>query len=88
MMSHTISIAAYGNQGNSVELVDPKACQVFANDTANTVTSVEMQMRDMNKRIDELEAFIRWIGRHHPEVADEYTVSKAAKARIHGTEKV
>lgn len=86
-MSHTVSISAYGNQGNSVELVDPKAVQVFANDTSNTVTSMEMQMRDMNKRIDGLEAFIRWVGKHYPDVADEYTVSQAAKARIHHTEK-
>lgn len=85
MITHQVSISAYGNQGNSVEVVDPKAVQVFANDTANMVTAVEMQMRDVNKRIDELEAFIRWCGKHHQDVMDEYTVTKAAKARIHDT---
>lgn len=83
MITHTVSISAYGNQGNSVEVTDPKAVQVFANDTANTVNSLEVQIRDVNRRIDELEAFLRWCGRHHHEIMDEYVVTKAAKARIH-----
>lgn len=87
MITHNVAISAYGNHGNSVEVVDPKASQVFANDTVNTITMLELRVNSLHKQVDDLEAFIRWCGRHHGEVMDEYTVSTAAKARIHGQEK-
>lgn len=87
MITHNIAVTAYGNQGNSIDLVDPKAAQVFANDTANMVTSLELRMNALHVRMDSLEAFTRWVGKHHPEVADEYTVTTAAKERIHHGDK-
>lgn len=83
MMVHNIAVSAHGNQGNLIESVDPKAAQMFANETVNTITNLESQMSTLYQRMDFLEAFTRWVGKHHPEVADEYTVTTAAKERIH-----
>lgn len=82
-----VTVTAYSSNGQAIPMVDPAGAQAAISNAFDNFREVETDIRTLRNRIDELEAFIRWCGKHHQEVMDEFTVTQAAKARIHHTEK-
>ena len=79
-------VAAMTSSGDTIKMIDATAIQNWSYAVASEVTVLENDLvhkiTELERRMTEMESFIRWAAKHHQEVVDEYVVTNKAKDRI------